>query len=235
MYDELPWETKALPNNLQQSGFENALIEIFRTVKFHNPTALLGVGKDDLHALAKQLEESYSLDVVERAKDEILKCHVSKAVTIGTFLEKCMALHKSDKDYMTTRSLITKDEGKDYKSIAAQNIAEIRQMISKAIQPLPYDKNKTWDGKPIVYSQDMDKTGIDPQEPLWGVACYSDGPELYKKLVNVGAILPIQEIDDDPELRELYNRAWTIGLEKHEKARFNELAAAFEKRKKYAR
>lgn len=233
--DDLPWMTKSTkPENNDGDVYEQALTAIYQAMKFHNPKDLLGITPNDLKDLVASLKVDYSPSVVMRAKDETLKACTGKALTIGAFLERCMAINRLEATLAKTQDLIKRDD-KNYKSIAEENVTRIKQILKAVTEkPLPYDKNIRVGKEARPFSHEVNPvpkgTPLRREEelsffdPIWDQACYSDGPRLYEKCVAVGHIAPVESIKN-PELRDLYTKAWTVGLMLEEKTRFNELLA----------
>lgn len=201
----------------QTTVAEKILTEIFLLVKLHNHQSVYNVSAAELTEIAANLRQQYSDDVLEAAKVEIVKYYANKALTIGTFLEKCAEHGKLQRNIESTAKYLTpyKDRQKD---VAQENIIEIKLMLdeAKAIKRLPYDKKfrVKGNGDAAVIEE--------PQPEPWVPTAYSHGPSLYAKCVAVNAIAPIESVMD-PELRDLYQRGWNQGLTKDEKARFRDL------------
>lgn len=78
----------------KRNAHADVLVELWRLIKFHNPTSLLNITGEDIQALAKTLQDSYLLDVVQRAKDAVVSRYSGKNLTIGVFLENCQVLQR---------------------------------------------------------------------------------------------------------------------------------------------
>lgn len=76
--------------------YEAAIIEIWRLIKFNNPSVLLSIDPDDLKYLATDLSK-YPIDIVLSAKEAIRVCDYLKSLTLGLFAEKCEELFKVQK------------------------------------------------------------------------------------------------------------------------------------------
>lgn len=124
----------------QPNPYQQVLIEVWRLIKLHNGTSLLSITQEDLSDLCQNLQKDYSLDLLKRAKDEIKSFYANKHLTIGIFLEKCMALKRADQDHIQTQAIIENNTRK-VSPVAKEKLAEIKQILDKAIKPLPYNKN----------------------------------------------------------------------------------------------
>lgn len=213
MYDK----TITTGNN-PANGYEQALTEVWRLIKFHNATSLLNVSADDIKYLAQNLQKEYSVHLVQRARDMIKVSHSGKNLTLGVFLEKCAELKRADTTYAETAALTEAPKDKKF-GIEKENFTKIKELLASAIKPLPYNK-------------DFRVTGNGDSEGS------PDTPRVEKLSVfpvtAMEYIKPTAEVKN-PELRALYAKAWSDkGLLSEEKKRFDELLEQEEpKKQKY--
>lgn len=214
--------------NSKSNIYLEAVKDVCRAAKLHNPQSLIKITESDIVEFAKDLQRKYSEKILQQARSEVLNYYADQNLTLGKLDEVCNMLSRAAQNELTTTSKYLQTPKQIQTSIAKENIAKIRAMMeeAKVIKPLPYDKTKR------VYSDEGRKAGtklqLPPQSactfdmPIWEKTCYSDGPALYAKCVATDLITPV-ELVKDPELKALYTKAWTVGLEAKEKERFNEL------------
>lgn len=130
----------SLAHHKENLGHKTALSKIYRLIKFHNPTSLLGVIEEDLNDLLLNLQRDYSLEIVERAAAQLEKSSDNKSLTIGTFLEKCYEFGAEEKRHKSFLD-VTRSPQKASKEVAQKNLAVIKKMLGKCVKPLPYNKN----------------------------------------------------------------------------------------------
>lgn len=129
----------SLAHHKENTGHKVAVFKILRLIKFHNPTSLLGVEADDVTDLVNNLQLEYSLEIVERAVTQLEKSSDNKTLTIGTFLEKCYEFGAEEKRHKNFLD-VTRSPQKAGKEVAQKNMAIIKEMLSKCVNPLPYNK-----------------------------------------------------------------------------------------------
>lgn len=210
------WEAKKSPH-------KEVLIEIWRLIKLHNAISLVDLTQGDLSDLADNLQQSYSVELVKRARDEIKSFYANKNLTLGVFLEKCLALKRSDEDHIKTQAMIS-PKSTNPLPVKKENLRQIKEMLANAVKPLPYNKSSR--GHCEAYGATEEVPSV--FDGLPDGKCYSDGAVLYQKSSSAGQVVPSSLISD-PALKSLYEKAWTVGLMKEEKAQFDQLAKKFNK------
>lgn len=76
--------------------YEAAITEVWRLIKFHNPTVLLSITSDDLKFLASELTR-YPIEIVQEAKETIKIADSLKSLTLGVLMDKCDELLRAKK------------------------------------------------------------------------------------------------------------------------------------------
>lgn len=225
---------KVLARTAELRAAEAVIIEVMRITKLSNPQALIGVDEDDVDYLIKNIARDYLAEDFQRGQ-MILKAAVTQffslsqkesKINLGDFTRLCHAEDRRQKEFQQTQQLISPDRPLSPKNHGRENFEKLKKMLgeSEAIKRLPYNKdfrvqsdNYERVEEPIKKENEITFCG-----PVLEHFCYSDGPRLYEKCSIVGHIEPMESIKN-VELRDLYERAWTIGLMNDEKARFYEL------------
>lgn len=199
---------KQIGRTMEHQAAEAIVIEAIRITKLANPKALISFGESDIDFLIGNIARDYlSANLAEGKK--LLDLAVSKFyiksqsdanINLGDFTRICHAEAAHLKSLQHTQELINPEKRISTKGKARQNISKIKEMMEKSqlIKPLPYNK-------------DM-RVGL-------------DGDKLFENSVTAGHVVPAESIKNQ-ELKELYGKAWSIGLTRDEKSRYLELIGA---------
>jgi hypothetical protein len=216
MYQDLPWLVKDLTQNKSMNAYQKSVAQIYQSIKFHNPQSLLGITQQDIHDLTASLESNYSPMIVEQAKNEMIKSCSGKSFNLGVFLEKCQGAHRAQQNFDNTQKLIASSEmTEDKKALGKKHLAQIREMLKPAIKPLPYDKNFR------VNANAQEGDGELLSSPKSDAR--AENLARFEKAKQANFAVDPDTIEDK-ELRTLYVKAWSDGLDLNEKQRFSELA-----------
>ncbi len=213
---------------------EKTLVEIFRITKLHNQKSMVGITSDDLEYLADNLAKEYLTDdfdsgvkILRQAVTDYFNRSKSDGKTeVGDFIRMCYSHKRLQEEENSSRRLI------NYPAVIIrdhyqENIKNIKKMLREAMKPLPYNKERKMTFAEIKADPESKQRALDAlQKPAVEAEgrVYSYGPKLYAKCVEVGAIAPVETIKD-PELAELYIKAWTVGLTRDEKDHMTQVAA----------
>ncbi len=228
MFDKsATWSAVPIVKDTPRNEYENVLIDIWRLIKFHNPASLLQILPDDLKDLADNLQKDYSLNIVRNARDEVRVFCSNKNLTLGIFLEKCLALKKAQDAIDTTKQMNEPNEDKKY-SINKQSFAEIKEMLKTATQPLPYNKAFREPLK-TKYAEADNAAEMGYKELREHL--HEKRIELHNDLASYGQIMHFEDVKN-PEARALYYKAWTDGITNEEKARLYQLCPPAKEQKR---
>ena len=203
--------------------YEAVLVQAWKTIMIHNRMSLSGIGKEDLREIASNLRQEYSLEEVQDAFSE-LKISANSSTTLGTFLEKCAALRRANERIESTKQIFKSNTRE--KRLSASKFDELKEMLAKAIKPLPYNKDQRV--LTSKYSGPDDNGKPETEMNLHELREHLNKKRnlLHSDLVSFGTIRAFQDVKD-PELRRLYEKAWSDqGVTRDEKDQMLALAAA---------
>lgn len=210
---------KTIRRSTELKTAEGVVIEAMRIAKLANPRGAIGISDDDMDYLVQNLARDYLVGNLYEGKkilDEAIKGLFSLSqtnlnITIGDFTRLCYSIKMNIGELTKTEKMINEGAPRIPKGKARKNIESIKEMLSSAMAELPYNKNiRVTDGAESMGIQELEehltKTRLETQTKL-----------------AAGGTTPAFENVEDPELRELYEKGWTRGLEKEEKVRYGEL------------
>jgi len=201
--------------------YELALVQVWKLIMIHNRVSLSGIGREDLKDIASNLRQEYSLDEINSAVSEI-KLGINSSTTLDTFLEKCAALRRANERIESTQKIF-KINSRD-KRLSAGKFDELKQMLVNTIKPLPY--NKDYRVMTSKYSGADDNGKSEAEMDLHELREHLNKKrnELHGDLASLGTIRAFQDVKD-PELRRLYQKAWSDkGVTREEKDQMLTLA-----------
>lgn len=110
-----------------------ALLELWTLIKFHNPASLLNITGEDVDALVENLRNNYSLEIVQCARDEVVKGYSGEGLSLGVFLNRCFALRG---DMQMDMHEVEKETSKRIKQtdVAIKRL-ELRGIIDPRLEP----------------------------------------------------------------------------------------------------
>jgi len=182
--------------------YEIVLVQVWKLILLHNRMSLNGIAKDDMQEIAANLRQEYSLEEVQTARDEF-KLSVNSSITLGTFLEKCLALRRSNERIESTQQIFKANTRG--KRLAVTKFGELKDVLEKFVKPLPYNKNFRVNDK----TERMDC--IELRDHLDVVRS-----EQHAEMVSCGNAIDFESINN-PQLKSLYKKAWTVGITNEEK------------------
>jgi hypothetical protein len=227
MFDNI----KSIPKSKEILEAEKVLVEVFRITKIYNQKAMINITDEDLRYLAKNLSDEYlqgnfehAVSFLRAAVEEFFKrASTVKHVEIGDFLKVCYAKKRREVDDAASQALLA-PKRLTPKSIAKENIEQIKKQLTNAIKPLPYNKNyrEPPECKYRISKSGKKETEMNIHELREHLS--EKRMELHNDLVSYGTLKHHSDVEN-PELRALYLKAWSHeGVTRDEKDRMKVLA-----------